>query len=182
MRLLTGLIACVLIGAMSSVADAALTLTSPTIGTDDGKLAADNAGPGPCGGKDLSPALAWSGAPAGTASFAITIFDQDGQKGQGVSHWVVYGIAPTVTSIPTGFGSAPSPAFVGGNNSHGAPLYTGACPPVGDAPHHYLITLYALDLAPAALAPGLAREAFFPAIKGHVLGATSFVGVYARPS
>ncbi len=132
------------------------------------------------GGKNISPGLAWSGAPKTTASYALTIWDQDGQKGQGVSHWVAYGIAPTVTSLPTGFGSAPSPAFVGGLNTRNAPLYTGACPPVGDAPHHYLITLYALDLAPTALAPGLTREAFFPAIKGHVLGVTSFVGTYAR--
>jgi Raf kinase inhibitor-like YbhB/YbcL family protein len=180
MRMLLMLVAAAVLGGMPPAAEAALQLTSPTIGTDDGKLATENAGPGPCGGKDLSPALAWSGTPAGTASFAITIFDQDGQKGQGVSHWVAYGIAPTVTSIPTGFGSAPSPAYVGGNNTRGVPLYTGACPPVGDAPHHYLITLYALDLAPSAPAPGLTRDTFFPAIKGHVLGVTSFVGTYAR--
>jgi phosphatidylethanolamine-binding protein (PEBP) family uncharacterized protein len=43
-----------------------------------------------------------------------------------------------------------------------------------------VITLYALDLAPAALPPGLTRETFYPAIKGHVLSATSFVGTYAR--
>jgi Raf kinase inhibitor-like YbhB/YbcL family protein len=180
MRFRLALFACVLAGMMAASADAAMVLTSPTIGTDDGKLAVENAGPGPCGGKDLSPALSWSGAPAGTASFAITIFDQDGQKGLGVSHWVAYGIAPTVTAIPTGFGSAPSAAYVGGNNTRGFPLYTGACPPVGDAPHHYVITLYALDLAPAALPPGLTRETFYPAIKGHVLSATSFVGTYAR--
>jgi Raf kinase inhibitor-like YbhB/YbcL family protein len=180
MRMSLMLAAAAVIGAMPLAADAALQLSSPTIGTDGGKLAVENAGPGPCGGKDLSPALAWTGAPAGTASFAVTIWDQDGQKGQGVSHWVAYGIAPTATALPTGFGSAPSPAFVGGLNIHGVPLYTGACPPVGDAPHHYLITLYALDLAPAALPAGLTREQFFPAIKGHVLGVTSFVGTYAR--
>jgi len=181
MRFSTIMLCGVLSVAMTALASAApFTLTSPTVGADGGKLAPDNAGPGPCGGKDLSPALAWTGAPAATASFAITIWDQDGQKGQGVSHWIAYGIAPTVATIPTGFGSAPSPAYVGGNNIHGVPLYTGACPPVGDAPHHYLITIYALDLPPVALPPGLAREAFFPAIKGHVLAATSFVALYAR--
>jgi Raf kinase inhibitor-like YbhB/YbcL family protein len=170
-----------LVLAMSSIAAAAgMTLSSPTIGADGGRIPVDNAGPGDCGGKNISPALAWSGASPKTASFAITIWDQDGQAGQGVSHWVAYGIPASTTSIPAGFGSAPSSAYVGGTNTRKQTTYLGPCPPLGDTPHHYVITVYALDLAPTALPPGLTREAFFPAIAGHVVGVTSYVGLYSR--
>ncbi len=175
------LLACALVTATSSIAAAAgMSITSTSIPTDGGRIPVESAGPGLCGGKELSPALAWSGAPATTMSYAITMWDQDGQKGLGVSHWVAYGIPATTTSIPVGFGSAPSPAYVGGTNTRKTTTYLGACPPVGDTAHHYLITVYALDLAPTALAPGLAREAFFPAIAGHVVGVTSYVGLYSR--
>jgi hypothetical protein len=140
----------------------------------------DFAGPAECGGKNTSPALSWVNPPAGTASFAITIWDQDGQKGMGVSHWVAYGIAPTMASIPAGFGSANSAAFVGGTNTRKTTTYLGPCPPVGEVPHHYYMTVYALDLAPTALAPGLTREQFFAAIAGHGLGATSTIALYNR--
>jgi phosphatidylethanolamine-binding protein (PEBP) family uncharacterized protein len=116
-----------------------------------------------CGGGNVSPALQWRNAPAGTKSFAVTIFDPDGAKGLGIVHWVQYGIAPST-----------------GTNRTGGPGYYGPCPPVGDVPHHYVAQVYALDLPPDALPAGLTRDALHAAIKDHVLAATSTVLRYGR--
>lgn len=131
-----------------------------------------------CGGGDVSPALQWRNAPAGTKSFAVTIFDPDGAKGLGVVHWVLYGIAPSITSFAESR-AAPQGALAGTNQT-GGPGYHGPCPPIGDAPHHYVAQVYALDLPPDALAPGLSREQLLAALKGHVLAASSIVLRYAR--
>ena len=55
-----------------------------------------------CGGGNVSPALQWQNTPAGTKSFAVTIFDPDGAKGLGIVHWIVYGIAPIATGLAAG--------------------------------------------------------------------------------
>lgn len=130
-----------------------------------------------CGGKDVSPPLEWSNAPKGTKSYAILMWDQEGQKGFGVSHWVAYDIPASMTSIKEGGGSAPSPKFVSGAANRGTLKYRGVCPAKGELPHHYQITVMALDIAPGTLKPGLTREAFFETIKGHSLGAVSIVGL-----
>jgi Raf kinase inhibitor-like YbhB/YbcL family protein len=133
-----------------------------------------------CGGQNISPALAWSNVPANTKSFALTMFDPDGRKGLGVVHWVAYDIAAATISFKEGAASTESPLFVGGTNLPGTKLYFGPCPPPGDAPHPYVITVIALDLAPGALQAGLTLDAFNAAIKDHALGAASTVGLYSR--
>ncbi len=169
----------ILCSAMTALAQAApFTLTSP--GTPDGGKFTSDPAAVRCGGKDISPPFAWTGAPAATASFAMTAWDQDGQKGQGVAHMVVYGIAPTTTSLPAGALSGPAAGIVGGSNLAGPGGLLGFCPPPGSAPHAYQFTIYALDLAPTALAPGLGRADFFAAIKGHTLDVSSFVAFYNR--
>ena len=52
------------------------------------------------------------------------------------------------------------------------------CPPVGDVAHHYIMTVAATDLEPAALPPGLTRDALLAALKGHAFGGQSIVGRY----
>jgi Raf kinase inhibitor-like YbhB/YbcL family protein len=133
-----------------------------------------------CGGGGQSPPLAWSGAPDGTKSFALVAFDPEGQFGLGVVHWVVYGIPPEVSALPQGSGSAFSPPYVNGLHQSGQPGYRGFCPPKGQSPHHYLLTVYATDLAPGALAPGLTRAQLLAALDKHVLSATSIVARFGR--
>lgn len=133
-----------------------------------------------CGGENVSPPLSWSNAPEGTKSFALLMFDPEGMKGLGVSHFVAYDIPPTVTSLAEGEASAPSPKFVGGKGAPGNAVYFGPCPPEGERPHHYMFTILALDIAPGTLKPGLTREELLAAIKGHSLAAASIIGKYAR--
>lgn len=131
-----------------------------------------------CGGGNVSPALQWRNAPAGTKSYAVTIFDPDGAKGLGIVHWVLYGVAASTTGLGAGAGSPPG--SVAGTNRTGGPGYYGPCPPVGDVPHHYVAQVYALDLPPDALPAGLTRDALLAAIKDHVIAASSTVLRYGR--
>jgi Raf kinase inhibitor-like YbhB/YbcL family protein len=177
------LVATVMVASLSAfaapAAAAGFALTSPAF-ADDAMLPADFAGPGECKGHNISPPLAWTNPPAGTKSFAIVVTDADGGSGLGSVHWVAYGIAPDVASIPPGFGGNASPAFTGGTNSRNLTTYFGPCSRPGAAPHHYIITAIALDVGPGALPPALTREAFFAAAKDHALGSSSLVVRYAR--
>ena len=149
-------------------------------GGDDQKRACSPRNPAicPCPGKNVSPQLKWSNAPANTKSFAILMYDIDGQFGAGVSHWVAYNIAPTTTELKEGDGTA-GIGFTGGAGTRGNPNYMGPCPPQGDGPHHYMITVMATDLEPT-LAPGLTRDAFLAAAKGHLLTSATIGGLFAR--
>ncbi len=103
-----------------------------------------------CNGKNISPALNWSGAPAGTESFAITAFDPDAPTGSGWWHWTMYNLPNNSTGVPTGMGSGAVrvPKHVSqGLNDFGIESYGGACPPKGDKPHRYIFTVYALKVA-----------------------------------
>jgi len=132
-----------------------------------------------CGaGQDLSPPLAWRGVPAGTQSFAITMYDPDGKTGLGVIHWIHYGLPADLTHLPEGAGQSASIPGVGGTNSPGNQQYHGPCPPAGEVAHHYVIEIYALDLPPDALKAGMTRDAFLSAVTGHVLANTSIVQRY----
>jgi Raf kinase inhibitor-like YbhB/YbcL family protein len=159
------------------------TVSSPAFG-DDGRLPLKYAGGALCGkdsrGGNASPPLAWSNPPPGTKSFAVLMIDPDGRRGLGSVHWVAYGIAPTRTALKEGEGNAPARDIVEGRNSRGSTGYTGPCGPPVDAPHHYVIDVIALDLAPDALRAGLDREQLLQAIAGHSLGPASLVVRYRR--
>lgn len=120
-----------------------------------------------CTGGNQRIRLSWHGAPAGTRSYAVTMFDPDAPTGAGFWHWVSWDIP----SADTGLGTTSVPAgTVAGTNDAGARGYLGPCPPAGDITHRYQITVYALDL------PSLGLPADTPAtvttftMAGHVLG------------
>jgi hypothetical protein len=125
-----------------------MTLTSPDI-APGAKIADEQVYTG-CGGANISPALSWSGAPAGAKSLALSVYDPDAPTGSGFWHWVVFNIPPDVTSLPKNAGNlkagkAPKGA-VQSRTDWGVPGYGGPCPPQGDPPHHYHFTIFAVDI------------------------------------
>ena len=97
-----------------------------------------------CTGNNWSPALQWQGVPEGTQSLAVTVFDPDAPTGSGWWHWTVVNLPATTTGLPMQ-GPLPDGA-VQGRNDYGQPAFGGACPPQGDAPHRYEITVWALKV------------------------------------
>lgn len=94
-----------------------------------------------CKGNNKSPILSWSGAPKETKSFALTMYDPDAPTGSGWWHWQVVNIPVSINSI----GGQKLPAeLVETRNDYGKAEYGGPCPPVGDKPHRYIFTIYAL--------------------------------------
>ncbi|MEJ1160567.1 YbhB/YbcL family Raf kinase inhibitor-like protein [Prosthecomicrobium sp. N25] len=134
-----------------------------------------------CGGENVSLPLDWANPPANTKSFAVVVFDFEGGRGPGVVHWIAYGIAPETTSLAEGAGNTPSSDWVGGSSSRQLPTYFGGCGPATDAPHHYIYSVYALDVAKDELPAGLTRDQFLEKVKGKVLGLSSVIGTYRRP-
>lgn len=160
------------------------TLSSPAF-PDNAVLPLKYAGGSLCGkdsrGGNISPPLAWADPPPGTKSFAVVMIDPDGRRGLGSVHWLAYNIPASRTALQEGDGGNPSPADVTpGKNSRGTPGYTGPCGPPADAPHHYVIDVLALDLAPGALPANLDRDQLFQALGGHSLGPASLVVRYRR--
>lgn len=100
-----------------------------------------------CNGENVSPQLVWENPPAGTQSFAVTIFDKDAPTGSGFWHWVIFNIPADVKELKSGAGDiskgiAPNEAIQIRNDA-GSFGYVGPCPPPG-GPHEYLITVFAL--------------------------------------
>ncbi len=151
-----------------------------------------------CTGGNISPALSWSNPPVGTVSYALQVYDPDAPTGSGFWHWAVYDIPVAVTGLARGAGNAPGtlPAGARGGNTDfmntGATdigSYGGPCPPVGDAPHRYIFTLFALgvaNLATTAQIPptGTAGVHGFALSRGGIgalmLGKASFTAHYGR--
>ncbi|MBN4667488.1 YbhB/YbcL family Raf kinase inhibitor-like protein [Pandoraea nosoerga] len=147
---------------------------------DNGMLPAVHAGAGECGGQNMSPPIAWKNLPQATRSVVITMKDPDGAKGGGVVHWAVYNVPATVSSLAAGAANETSEQLTVGKNVSGAMAYRGACPPLGDTPHHYIITVTATDLEPGRLPPGLDAAGLALALAGHTLSGSTIVARYAR--
>ena len=135
-----------------------------------------------CGGQNLSPALQWSNAPTGTKSFAVTMYDPDAPTGSGWWHWVMYNIPASTTSLADGAGNgrnAPS-GSAQGMTDFGTKGYGGPCPPVGDKPHHYHITVFALKVDKLDV-PGNATSAYIGYnLNANKLATARITGLYAR--
>ena len=99
-----------------------------------------------CSGKNISPQLSWGNAPAGTKSFAITVYDPDAPTGSGWWHWVVFNINKSIDNIKTGASTKTMPeGAIESATSYGSKGFGGACPPEGDKPHRYIFTVHALN-------------------------------------
>lgn len=153
-----------------------LRVTSATF-SEGGKIPQENAFTG-CGGKNTAPQLAWSGAPDGTKSYAITCFDPDAPTGSGYWHWVAFDIPADVTSIEAGAGNDEKMSGgKSGTNDYGAKAYGGPCPPKGDGDHRYIFTVFALDVdsVPGASA-GVTGASLNFLMRGHVLATGTVTG------
>jgi Raf kinase inhibitor-like YbhB/YbcL family protein len=134
------------------------------------------------GGENVSPDLTWTGAPPGTASFAVSMYDPDAPTTVGFVHWVLWNVDPSVTSLPAGAGAGgKSPqGSVLGYTDFGASEYGGAAPPPGDRPHHYIITVYALDMPQLDLGPNTTYAFFRFSIRGHIRGEARTTALFGR--
>jgi Raf kinase inhibitor-like YbhB/YbcL family protein len=128
----------------------------------------------------MSPALSWSRAPAETKSFAVLMDDPDAASGRGGNHWITYGIPASANGV--GRGDADKPGkFVSGDSGRDKLAYHGACAEPGAKAHHFVFMVYALSLAPDALAAGLTKEQFRAQVIGkHNLSQASLMGRYQR--
>ncbi|MFQ5958886.1 MAG: YbhB/YbcL family Raf kinase inhibitor-like protein [Alphaproteobacteria bacterium] len=133
-----------------------------------------------CEGDDLSPPLAWSGAPAGTLSFALLCDDPDAPAGTW-HHWAAYDIPAERSALTEGF---PKDARVGpvrqAVTDFRRPGYGGPCPPPGHGVHHYHFRLLALDVATLGLADDAHCTDVARAAAGDVLAEAKIVGTYSR--
>ena len=131
-----------------------------------------------CGGANVSPALAWSGAPAGTKSFALTMIDTDVQPAMW-SHWLVVDLPPGTTSLPQGARQFP----VGAKQlktDFGDAAYGGPCPPKGSGVHHYQFTVWALPVANVSFAEGATAADMLAALTKQALAKATLTGTYQR--
>jgi Raf kinase inhibitor-like YbhB/YbcL family protein len=139
-------------------------------------------------GEEVSPPLAWSGAPEGTASFVLIVHDVDAAAGRGgtdtLLHWMLWNIPATATGLPESV--PPLSQLPDGTRqiSVSGPYYRGPGAPASGPAHHYLFELYALDTmldVPAVGAsPADTRAAVLTAMAGHVRGKGVLVGLYKR--
>lgn len=152
---------------------ATFTVTSATV-TDGAAWSPEQFSAGVSGGKDISPQLSWSGAPAGTKSYAVTVYDPDAPTGSGFWHWAVADIPATVTELPEGAGDdtgsgLPAGAFQLPNDARVA-RFIGAAPPAGHGPHRYFVVVHALDVESIGVPADATPAVLGFTMSGHILG------------
>jgi Raf kinase inhibitor-like YbhB/YbcL family protein len=136
------------------------------------------------GGQDESPQLSWSGAPAGTRSYAVTMFDPDAPGRGGFWHWAVLDLPAGVTSLPAGAGAEGDRQLPAGavqlKNDAGFHGFLGAAPPPGHGPHRYIITVHALDAEHSGLDSRTSSASLEAKLSGHTLARATITGIYER--
>jgi Raf kinase inhibitor-like YbhB/YbcL family protein len=138
-----------------------------------------------CHGGNMSPEFEWSGVPAGTKSFVITLFDGDVHDSpSGWWHWVLYDVPATVTKLPMGAGSERKSLMPAGaveaRTDLGTEAYHGPCPDKGDPPHHYIFTIYAVGVAKLHIPPGASGAMVTSMALGNLKGKAVLVGRLGR--
>jgi Raf kinase inhibitor-like YbhB/YbcL family protein len=156
---------------------AALSVTSKLFG--EGETIPKSAAHTMVGGDNISPDLAWTGAPSGTVSFAVTCYDPDAPTTVGFTHWILLNLDPGTTALDAGAGASGKnpPGTVLGFTDWGVSEYGGMAPPPGDPPHHYLFTVHALDTKIQG-GPTTTYALLNFMMRGHVLGRGTLTGLF----
>jgi Raf kinase inhibitor-like YbhB/YbcL family protein len=184
MRMKAIIVGAALLLATEPVLAADFTLASPEIANGTQLPAKQVFNGFGCTGENRSPALTWSGAPADTKSFALTVYDPDAPTGSGWWHWVVYNIPAGVGAMPAGAGDVdgkllPTGAQQG-RTDFGTAGYGGACPPAGDPAHRYVFTVHALKVEKLDLPADASAALVGFMLHGTELARTSLTAYYAR--
>ena len=170
------LLAVILASLTAAPAALAMTLTSADI--HPGAVIAKAQIYPRCGGDNVSPQLAWNGAPAGTKSFVLTMIDLDVKPAQW-SHWIVVDLPASATTLPRGLKALPTPASVVASN-FGDRAYAGPCPPAGSGAHHYQFTIWALPTTRFSIAPDAKADGLAALIGKQALDRASLTGSVTR--
>lgn len=135
-----------------------------------------------CDGRNISPALSWSGLPEAAKSLALIVYDPDVPTPllpiKTFTHWVLYNISPTVAGLPEHVAAGDLPeGSLQGKNDWQKTGYGGPCPPLGK--HRYIFKLYALDtVLPDLNQPS--KKALEKAMLAHVIAEAELTGTYQR--
>ncbi|MBV7433702.1 YbhB/YbcL family Raf kinase inhibitor-like protein [Cardiobacteriaceae bacterium TAE3-ERU3] len=133
-----------------------------------------------CEGDNHSPALSWQNAPEGTKSFAVTLYDPDAPTGSGFWHWIVVDIPADTSELSENIAAQLPEPMRQITNDYGFSGFGGACPPAGDNPHRYQLSVHALDVdkidLPEDASPAVVRFM----IHAHQLAVATTTGYYQR--
>jgi Raf kinase inhibitor-like YbhB/YbcL family protein len=131
-------------------------------------------------GENRAPTLRWSGAPEGTKSYVITLFDPDAPTGSGFWHFAAYDLPAATTELPSG-APLPEPARVA-KNELGQHEYYGADPPAGDGPHRYFFTVSALSVEHLDVPEDATPAVLGFTLRGSPLGRAQLMGLQETPA
>ena len=161
---------------LSSAANAAMTIESTDV-SDGGKIALKQVYTR-CGGKNVSPALSWSGAPSGTKGFAVTLIDLS-VKPSDWSHWIVVNLPADTASLASGVSALPGGAQQVETN-FGDARYDGPCPPIGSGVHQYQLTVWALGPNAPTITANESADAVMDTLQKAALDKASLTGTFER--
>lgn len=135
-----------------------------------------------CQGKDISPAINWTGLPNGTKSVVLIVDDPDAPDPAAPKrtwvHWVLYNIPPSASGLPEAVNATGLPSGTRqGRNDWDRTGYGGPCPPIGR--HRYFHKLYALDIVLQDLKQPN-KATVLVAMEGHVLETAELIGTYQK--
>jgi Raf kinase inhibitor-like YbhB/YbcL family protein len=136
-----------------------------------------------CKGGGASPALSWKNAPAGTKSFAVSLYDPDAPTGSGWWHWTVFDIPATASSLSEGAGTEDGkslpPGTKQGHNDAGVSAFMGVCPPPGPA-HRYVLTITALKVDQLGLSSSASGAMIGFLTKANALDSASITATFGQ--
>lgn len=138
------------------------------------------------GGEDRSPTLSWTGAPEGTKSFVLTMYDPDAPTGSGYWHWAVHDIPGSITALPADAGNPESGLMPPGAKTIANEIrqerFQGAAPPAGHGDHRYFFTVSALNVSKLDLPPGCTPAVMGFIMRTAVIGRAQFFALSVTPA